>query len=113
MCDETNAVIFPSGASLPAHGYVLVVGKEDADAGVGPHDMCLSMGGPTSCYYATWGISNKKGDAVYLHDANDKPLDMAAYPMNATMNGQTWCRLPDVTGAFAVCTPTPGGPNQM
>jgi len=33
------------------------------------------------------------------------------YPKDATTDGQTWCRLPDGVGPFAVGTPTAGKAN--
>jgi hypothetical protein len=111
MCDTTNIVIFPTGTMVPPGGYVLVVGGEATDAGVGPHVACLADGGPTSCFYASWKISSTSGEMVHLVDPTMAVVDEELYPMNAVPSGQTWGRLPDKTGAFAANQPTPGAPN--
>ncbi len=111
-CDMTNIVIFPNGTTLPPGGYLLVVGNEPSDAGVGPQVSCLPDGGPTTCFYATWKISSSSGEMVHLLDGSLKVVDEELYPMNAVPSGQTWGRLPDGTGAFAANEPTPGATNE-
>jgi hypothetical protein len=111
-CDEATAARFPKGTTLPPGGYLLVVGNEPADAGVGPHVECLPDGGPTTCFYATWKISSSSGETVHLLDAAGTPIDEVHYPADAVPSGQTWGRLPDGTGSFAANRPTPGAPNE-
>jgi hypothetical protein len=111
QCDLTTIVRFPKGTMLPAGGYVLVVGNQPADAGVGPQVMCLASGGPTTCFYATWKISSSNGETVHLLGPGDAPIDEVKYPADAVPSGQTWGRLPDGTGAFAPNQPTPGAGN--
>jgi hypothetical protein len=80
-------------------------------AAPGPQTTCLP-GGPDTCFHATWAISAKDGERVYLVSPDDEVLADADYPPNAVPLGQTWGRLPDGTGAFAPNAPTPGAANQ-
>jgi hypothetical protein len=95
---------------LPPKGHLLVVGNKDADAGVGPGTDCVA-GGPATCFYATWKVSASKGESIFLIGAGDEVEAEEHYPANAAPKGQTWCRLPDLAGAFAVCKATPGASN--
>ncbi len=112
MCDVATLVRFPPGTVVPPGGYVLVIGNQDADAGAGPHSMCLANGGPATCFYASWKVSASNGENVHFVDANDQIVNEALYPMNAVPSGQTWGRLPDKTGSFAPNKPTPGAANE-
>lgn len=112
MCDVATMARFPAGTTLPPGGYLLVVGDQPADAEVGPHVMCLPDGGPTTCFYASWKVSSSVGETVHLVDADNAPIDEVHYPADAAPNGQTWGRLPDGTGGFAVNLPTPGAANE-
>ena len=111
-CDLSSIVRFPKGTTLPAGGYLLIVGDQDAAAGVGPHVTCLPSGGPTTCFYASWKVSSSNGETVHLVDAEDTPLDEVPYPPDAVPEGQTWGRVPDRSGGFAANDPTPGAANQ-
>lgn len=110
--DVATAARFPAGSSLAAGDHLLILAKQDPTLGVGPHDMCLPPDGPSSCFYATWGISDSKGETVFLLSPTNVVVAVADYPMNATLTGTTWGRLPDATGAFAVNAPTPGAINK-
>lgn len=110
MCDTGTIVTFPTGTTVPPGGFLLVVGNEPDDAGVGPHVMCLDSG-PTTCFYATWKVSASNGEMVHLLDPSQAVVDEELYPMNAVSSGETWGRLPDGTGAFAANKPTPGAAN--
>ena len=109
-CKVAEAVRFPKGTLLAAKEHVLVVCNKDADAGVGPGTDCVA-GGPATCFYATWKVSSKNGEGLFVLDANDAVLSETKYPANAVADGQTWGRLPDLTGAFGAGSPTPGAPN--
>lgn len=103
---------FPTGTNLGAGKYLLLVAEQDAAAGVGPHDACLPDGGPTSCFYASWGISASNGEKLFLLSPDDEIVSEVEYPMDAVPDGSTWGRLPDGTGNFAENAATPGEPNE-
>ncbi len=107
-----DAARFPAGTTLGAGDRLLVVCEQDPAAGVGPHDVCLTVGGPSSCFYATWGISASKGEKLFLLAPDDSPVSEAEYPLNAVLDPSTWGRLPDGTGMFAENAPTPGETNK-
>jgi hypothetical protein len=106
-----DAVFFPDGTTLAPGAYLLVVGKV-AMPMPGPQTTCLAMGGPPTCYQAAWGISDKNGEKLYLLNPDKSIAEEVPYPPNAAMTGQSWGRLPDGNGNFAVNMPTPGGANK-
>jgi hypothetical protein len=103
-----TAFTFPDGVSVPAGGYVLVYADDKVDSGVST--MC--MGAPvTNCYYAPFGISNKRGETLKLLDKGMAVVDTVDTP--ADLAGTvTWSRLPNGTGSFAQGAPTPGAENK-
>lgn len=103
---------FPTGTSLGAGKYLLIVAEQDAALGVGPHEECLPDGGPTSCFYSSWGISGSNGETVFLLSPSDEVVNEVAYPMDAVPDGSTWGKLPDGSGNFAENKPTPGEANE-
>lgn len=107
-----EAARFPAGTTIGPFEHLLVVADQDPAVGVGPHDVCLPDGGPTSCYYSPWGISDGNGDTIFLLSPDDEIVAEGAYPAAAAPAGSTWGRLPDGTGDFAVNAPTPGEPNK-
>lgn len=109
-CNKDEAVHFPAGTTLAPGAYVLIVGDK-MGMGAGPFTDCLPNGGPSSCFYAPWKVSASNGEKVHLVDADDDDLSEVEYPKDAVPDGQTWGRLPDLTGSFAANGPTPGGPN--
>lgn len=111
VADVGSAARFPAGTVLDPGGYLIIVGKQDAALGVGPHDICLADGGPSICFYATWGVSDTNGETVYLLTPGNVVATEADYPINAAPAGSSWGRLPDGTGDFALNAPTPGEAN--
>jgi hypothetical protein len=111
--DISHATTFASGASIAAHTYALVVAGQDDDGDGKPQTKCLDQGGPATCFYATWKISSSDGDEVFLVDKDGKVLGSVPYPKNAVADGQTYGRLPDMTGPFTATAATPGAPNQV
>jgi hypothetical protein len=111
-CSLTDVVRFPAGTTLAPGERLLIVGNKAADAGVGPFSDCLATGGPKTCFYASWKVSASKGEKVHLIGPDDAVITEVEYPMNAVVDGQTWGRLPDLTGKFAANKPTPGEANQ-
>ncbi|WP_437590225.1 lamin tail domain-containing protein [Sorangium sp. So ce1000] len=112
QCNTADALRFPEGTQLAPGAYLLVLGDQAPEDGPGPHTTCLPDGGPSSCFYATWKVSASRGETVYLISANDQVLAQFEYPMEAAADGQTWGRLPDLTGEGAATAPTPGAKNE-
>ncbi|WP_437317384.1 lamin tail domain-containing protein [Sorangium sp. So ce385] len=110
-CNTADALTFPEGTQLAPGAYLLVLGDQAAEAGPGPHTTCLPDGGPSSCFYATWKVSASRGETVHLISANGQVLTQLEYPIEAAADGETWGRLPDLTGEGAVTAPTPGEAN--
>lgn len=114
MADGTpevaDAIRFADDEKL-APGEFLFVVVNVKGAAEGPQTTCLMSGGPARCYQAKWGISAANGDSVFLLYPDDKILDLAVYPMNAVGMDQSYCRLPNGTGEFAACKPTPAATN--
>jgi hypothetical protein len=109
--DMSNPTTFAAGASIPAHGYVLVLAGQNDDGGGMLQTSCLDSSGPASCYYTSWGISSSNGDEIFLLDASGAVLTSVPYPADAVPDGDSYGRLPDMTGAFTSTTPTPAAPN--
>jgi hypothetical protein len=106
----SSAVIFPAGTKVTAGAYVVVFTGQ-ADAGVGPSAACFDAG-VSSCFYATYGLSNSAGDTVLLTTASDGVVALGTYPPSAVDAGESWGRLPNATGDFTKNTPTPGASNK-
>lgn len=111
QCNTADALRFPEGTQLAPGAYLLILGDQLPEDGPGPHTACLPDGGPSSCFYATWKVSASRGETVYLISQSDQVLAQFEYPMEAAADGQTWGRLPDLTGEGAVTAPTPGAEN--
>ncbi|MGK4006142.1 lamin tail domain-containing protein [Sorangium sp. So ce1036] len=110
-CNLGDALWFPVGTQLAAGEYLLVLGDQVAEDGPGPHTTCLPEGGPSRCFYATWKVSASRGETVYLISPDGEVLTRLEYPIEAAAEGQTWARLPDMTGEPAATAPTPGAEN--
>ena len=110
-CNTADALRFPEGTQLAPGAYLLILGDQVPEDGPGPHTACLTDGGPSSCFYATWKVSASRGETVYLISESDKVLAKLEYPIEAAADGQTWGRLPDLTGEGAATAPTPGAAN--
>lgn len=101
-----EAVRFIDGAKLVPGDYLLVVANVNNPA-PGPTADCLNSGGPDLCYQASWGISGANGDHIFLLSSTDVTIDSAIYPANAVPDGQSYCRLPNGSGDWQACKPTP------
>ncbi|WP_437736052.1 lamin tail domain-containing protein [Sorangium sp. So ce1335] len=110
QCNTADALRFPEGTQLAPGEYLLVLGDQAVEAGPGPHTTCLADG-PSTCFYATWKVSASRGETVFLVSPDNQVLAELAYPIEAAADGQTWGRLPDLTGEGAVTAPTPGAAN--
>jgi hypothetical protein len=111
-CNLVGAIRFPAGTTLAPGERVLIVLDKESDAGVGPFTDCLPTGGPATCFYAPWKVSASKGEKVHYITADNFPINEAEYPMDAVPSGQSWGRIPDLTGNFAANKPTPGAANE-
>jgi hypothetical protein len=109
ISDANNTFVFPSGASLPEAGYMLLLLGQTPSGG--PFN-CFT---PNPCFHATWGIS-QGGEAVYFRGRQNQVLESTDYPNqngpDALTNEQTWGRFPDGSGAFGATRPTPEARNQ-
>jgi hypothetical protein len=74
----------------------------------GPETAC---GGPSSCYYTDWGISQSRGETFRILRADDTIEDEYTYPKDGHPDGLSWGRVPDGTGTFSINTPSPGAVN--
>jgi hypothetical protein len=102
----SGAVAFPDNTILSPNSYLIVNGSS-SDGGVAP----CPDGGQSYCFQATWGISNKDGENIYLLAPGGSIAEQAAYPASTLNDGQTWGRLPNGTGAFTTTVATPGAAN--
>jgi hypothetical protein len=107
-----DAARFPKGTTVQPGEHLVILCGQSAGDGVGPHDKCGS-GGPDTCFYATWSVSAKNGEKVFLLSPDDAALAEAEYPKDAAATGNTWGRFPDVTGDFTETASTPGAPNAL
>jgi hypothetical protein len=111
----TDAVHFPAGTTIEPGGRVVIVLSKAKGSTVGPHDKadCLPNG-PASCFFATFGVSAANAESVHFLAPNDALIATTAYPTGVAIDPQTdktACRIPDLTGPFASCSPTPGSVN--
>jgi len=107
-----EAIIFPAGTTIAAGASLFILGKQDEIVSPGeqePQTECAP--GTSPCFFAPWGLSDGDGDEIFLLDG-DRLVSSSAYPAAVAAKGETWCRVPDGTGEFEVCTPTPGAANE-
>lgn len=104
-----QAITFPAATTVAAGGFLVIV-TDLAAPRAGLQLDCLG-GAVPSCFEAPWGISKDAGDGIFIVDAEGNVLVEADYPPSATLDGQTWARVPDGTGAFVAAQPTPGAVN--
>ncbi|HJL15969.1 MAG TPA: lamin tail domain-containing protein [Sandaracinaceae bacterium LLY-WYZ-13_1] len=102
--------VFPAGFELGAGEYIVIVEGDPAMDGLVTGADCAA-GDP--CIHTEFGISNGGGDTIFVlgPEGDDTPLITQAYPPEAAADGNTYCRLPDGTGAFSDCMPTPSAAN--
>jgi hypothetical protein len=103
----TEALTFPAGASITAGEHLLIVADQPGAPNT-PQTSCL--GGPPSCYHVGFGISGGSGDQIFFLSGTSIEAH-GEIPANAVVDGETWCRIPDATGSFVKCQPTPGATN--
>ncbi|MBX3264784.1 MAG: lamin tail domain-containing protein [Labilithrix sp.] len=106
---------FPDGTRIEPGGRLLVVTGRPVGLAVGPHpkEECAPPA-EAECFYATFDVSASDGETVYLLTPASAIATATQYPKSLVVDGaagQTACRLPDLTGDFAVCAATPGAVN--
>ena len=110
-----KALRFPAGTILASGGFLLVLmGKKDATPGPYTKDACLP-GVDSGCLYATFSISEARGEAVHLIAPGNEALLDVNFPANLAApaeSNSTVCRLPDGTGELATCVPSPAASNR-
>jgi hypothetical protein len=97
-----------TGAMLAPGEYLFVL-ADQAVPGMGEQTACDPY--PPPCWHTGWGLSAPNGDVIYLVGAGDAVLMQEPYPANATVEPETWGRLPNGTGAFAINQATPKAEN--
>ena len=105
----SHTVHFPKGTVLSPNAYVVVVGLA---SGVAPDAGLCPSGGWSYCFFGEFGISDKKGETMYLLDPSDAIATEVAYPANTVSDTAAWGRVPNGTGTFRAVVPTPGDANQ-
>jgi lamin tail-like protein len=110
----TKAMRFPVGTKLPKGGFLLVLlGKSNSTPGPYSADACLP-GVAVGCFYATFSVSQTRGEAVHLLAPDNTSVANVIYPANLDFEagaGLSACRIPDGPGEFTTCAQTPGAAN--
>lgn len=106
--DTHEPVPFPAGATL-APGARYLVGFDIPCEGALPDGLGLTE----RCITTTYGISGSAGDTIRVIDgltlADGSVVASVAFAGSTAAglsDGQTYCRLPDASGAFAPCAST-------
>jgi hypothetical protein len=106
--DDTHVpVAFPTGTMLaPGARFIVAFDVPCADAPP------AGLGLTESCIQTTYGIGGG-GDTIRIlrGTAVTDPVEVMEVFAGGLATGQTYCRLPDATGAFGPCTPTPNATN--
>ncbi len=114
---KRDAMRFPAGTTIaPGGRLVILTSKKNGTVGPHPKADCLPDG-PDTCFFASFGVSATTGEPVHLLAPDGSVVTSTALPkkLSADAGGsttETSCRLPDLTGDFAACAPTPGQPNR-
>jgi hypothetical protein len=110
-----KAMRLPAGTQLASGGFLLVLmGKQDAAPGPYTKEACLPDV-DSGCLYATFSISEARGEAVHLITPDNEAVLNVNFPTTLAAPAEsnaTVCRLPDGTGALTTCVPTPGASNR-
>lgn len=102
-----DAVTIPAGTTLASGAYLFILADQDASL---PDLQDVCDPGPAPCLHAGFGISGG-GDTLFVLDTDGGVLASVVYPADATVDGESWARLPNGTGEFGVASPTPGAVN--
>lgn len=112
---RTNkAMRFPAGTTLSKGGFALVLlGKSNSAPGPYSADACLP-GAAVGCFYASFSVSQARGEAVHLLAPDNASVLKMIYPANLDFEAGAQlsaCRIPNGTGEFVTCAQTPGAAN--
>lgn len=116
--DLSEVTRFPVDAVIPAGGYFLILLDQDQASNPPMKHVDCVMGAPagTVCYDAQWKISASNGERIFFVAPNNDVIATADYPdptvvIPSPVAPQTWARIPDRTGDFAIGAATPGAAN--
>ena len=104
-----EALRLAAGTTLAAGERLLVLTKVE-DGGMGLTSECLGSG-LARCWRATYGISNSRGEGVWLLGPANEVKASTFYPIDGHATGQSYSRVPEGTGHFTSATRTPGKTN--
>lgn len=97
----------PDGTVLAPATYLVIVASSKDGGGA-----CPAPAG-SACLFAAFGISAKSGERLHLVRPDGSVATAVDLPPNAVaLDGETWSRLPNGSGPFAVGIATPGAPNR-
>lgn len=114
---KSDAMRFPAGTTLqPGQRILIMTSKSQGTVGPHPKADCLADG-PDTCFYTSFGVSATNGEAIHVLAPDGSIVTSTATPktLSADAGGstnETQCRLPDLTGDFGKCAPTPGQANR-
>lgn len=110
-CPRLDAALtFPAEATIPAGGYVVIIGGKKTPA-PGIQTKCLPAG-PPECYHAGFKVGVTSGDSIFLLQGK-QIVDTAEVLAGAIpADTKTWARIPNGTGKFQLASPTPGLANK-
>lgn len=111
MPNAAHATMLPAGVVLhTGDRFVIVTNVTGAAAGLSMGAACM-LTGVDRCMQVTFGLSNTNGDGAYVLASDDSIVASALYPAMGAATGESYCRLPDGSGAFTHCTPSPAAAN--
>jgi hypothetical protein len=111
MPNASHVTALPAGVVLhTGERLVIVTNVSGAAPGLSMGADCM-LTGVDRCMQASFGISNTNGDAAYVLASDDSIVAEAHYPAMGAPDERSYGRLPDGSGAFATCTPTPDAAN--
>ncbi|MFO0685504.1 MAG: lamin tail domain-containing protein [Sandaracinus sp.] len=101
----------PDGVVLHTGERLVIVTNVTGATGELATGADCGIAGVDECFPVSFGISNSNGDGAYVLASDDSVVASALYPAMAVGDTQSFCRLPDGSGALTACTPTPGAVN--
>ena len=97
----------PDGTVLAPASYLVIVASSKDGGGACPAPV------GTPCLFAAFGISAKSGERLHLVRPDGSVATAVDLPPNAVaLDGETWSRLPNGSGPFAIGAASPGAPNR-
>lgn len=109
MPDMGHLVAFPAGTTIASGGYLVAV--QGSMPGTIQTGADCDAGDP--CFHTDFGLSASAGDVIYVMgpEGDDTVYLTQPHPAGAVPDMQSYCRLPNGTGDFTACAPTPGEAN--